>query len=174
MDERLAGTDTDGATDHLQALARACSMKRPRDLERINEGETLWLYGRAAPADDGTLALSQGDLTIVVRKDDVRGSKRCGDGFSIGIGANANATFRIERTVRLGDVQQNAADACPDCAGAGNTAVFNQRPEPKGGLGFGSPITLCKVGKLCITILGRNYCIDWPYDCVSWEVDWDR
>ena len=50
----------------LKALREACAAARPGDGDKLKAGETLWLAGRPAAAERGTLALANGDLTMVV------------------------------------------------------------------------------------------------------------
>lgn len=145
------------ARSELEAL---CSHPVSRDADSLKLGEILWLSGRAVPAQTGTIGLHLDGLTVIVRKEDVRKVERIGNLFRIGIGANANATFRIERTTRLGDLLPIRSD-CACCAESeGGAARKSRRP----GLVSGDT-TVCKIRKPCIRILGKDYCIDLPYDC---------
>ena len=160
-------------SDYLDELKRACSATPARsDAERIDEGESSWFAGRAAPADEGFVAIAQDDdIVTVVRERDVLEVRKKDHLFLVRVRADADVLVRFERVTK--------ARPC-DCAGhcdggcerggekpageaprsmARSSAAFGGDPFGP----FGAPFGHCRLYIRCVYYDGIRICWWWVY-----------
>jgi hypothetical protein len=149
----------------IEELRAACrDSYRRSESEKIADGEPMWLSGSPARSEEGTIALAIDDLTIVIRESDVQEVKRNGERFQVKVRAGTEMLFRLEGVAEA----RAAARPAESC----NCERLESRRQVRGeGDGAGSHdgleivVEVCSLFPVCLTILGRDYCINIPYDC---------
>ena len=101
----IAPRQPEGApvTELLSELKDACQRaSSTSDDETIALGESTWIRGLPAHAENGTVALSMGrDATIVIREGDIHAVSKDGDHYLVQVSSQAHVLLRIE----IGPVQ---------------------------------------------------------------------
>lgn len=150
-------------SDYLDELKRACTSTPARsDAERIDEGESSWFAGRAAPAEDGFIAIAQDDdFVTVMRERDVLEVRKIEDKFLVRVRADADVLVRFERVAKARpddcgcDSAEKPADDSPPVARA--SAGFAGDPFGP----FGAPIGYCRLYIRCVYYGGMRICWWW-------------
>jgi hypothetical protein len=143
---------------HLDELKRLCRAEVSRsDAERINEGESIWLAGRPAAADNGFIGIAQDeDIRTIIREQDVKEVRKEGDLYLVRISTDANVIVRYERVTKA----KPAACGC-EAPSLGTTdesrLIARQMGDSTGP--FGVPLGPCRL---------YIYCIDWRGIQICW------
>lgn len=89
-------------TELLAELKDACQRASSTSAdETIARGESTWIRGLPANAENGTIALSMGrEATIVVREDEIRGVRKDGDYYLVEVSSQSNVLLRIEKPMK--------------------------------------------------------------------------
>jgi hypothetical protein len=136
-------------TNDLETLQAACAGEREEIGQRLAIGPTRWFAGKPAPSAPGTVALALGDLTLVFAEKDLLQVRKQDELFFVKVASDANFLLRLEAVFKA----EGSPPGC-DCevADVGRASL-------RSGLYLGE-VTICRRDKLCITIFGRNFCID--------------
>ena len=129
----------------LSELKEACQHTSAlSDDALIERGESTWLRGVPAHAEEGTVALGLGeDVRIVIKEEDVRAVTKDGDHYRVEVSSEANVLLRIEKAVK--------ARLQRDCGCDGSRgSTYASREERGGGVTLGLG-TVCLV--LCADVV---------------------
>ena len=100
----IAPRQPEGApvTELLSELKDACQRaSSTSDDETIALGESTWIRGLPAHAENATVALSMGrDATIVIREGDIHAVSKDGDHYLVQVSSQANVLLRIEKSLK--------------------------------------------------------------------------
>jgi hypothetical protein len=143
---------------HLDELKRACRAERSHsDGDRIDEGESIWLAGRPAAADDGFISIAQDeDIRTIIREQDVREVRKEGDLFLVRISTEANVIVRYERVTKA-KPSECGCEAPDEGTTKQPRAIARQVGDSTGP--FGVPLGPCRL---------FIYCTYWGSTRVCW------
>jgi hypothetical protein len=144
----------------LDELKRACRGEASRsDAERINEGESIWLAGRPAAAENGFIGIAQDeDIRTIIREQDVKEVRKEGDVYLVRISTEANVLVRYERLTKA-----RPAECGCEAPSEGTTGqpglIARQMGDSTGP--FGTPLGPCRLFTYCIYWRGARICWWW-------------
>ena len=136
----------------LKAACRATST--PKDAEKLNEGESLWLLGYPAPADDGQVALAMGDgRSVIVSESSVLEIKKDDALYLVRVKSLSSALVRFEAVTTL------RSEPCR-CADTPAPAAASKRVGSGSATGGTGPIIpgcfQCEVEMFCDIYIGKD------------------
>jgi hypothetical protein len=147
----------DKELDELRRLCRAAVSRS--DTERINEGESIWLAGRPAAAENGFIAIAQDeDIRTIIREEDVKEVRKEDDLYLVRISTDANVLVRYERVTKAKPAAcgcESPTEGTTDHSGS----IARQTGDSTGP--FGVPLGPCRLYTYCIYWRGTVICWWW-------------
>ena len=151
-------------SDYFDELKRACNATPARsDAERIDEGESSWFAGHAAPADEGFVAIAQDDdIVTVIRERDVLEVRKKDHFFLVRVRSDADVLVRFQRVTKARpddcgcEGAKEPADEAPRSVARASAAFAGDPFGP-----FGAPIGYCRLYIRCVYYGGMRICWWW-------------
>jgi hypothetical protein len=143
----------------LDELKRACRAELSHsDSQRIDEGESIWLAGRPAAAEDGFISIAQDEnIRTIIREQDVQEVRKEGDFYLVRVSTEANLLVRYERVTKAKPTECGC-DA-PDAGVTGRQASIARQIGDTGP--FGVPLGPCRLYIHCEYWGGTRICWWW-------------
>jgi hypothetical protein len=98
--------------DSLNDLKQRCHEKsEPSLTDKIALGELVWIKGRPASADKGTIALRSGsDSVMIIREEDIHAVREQDEEFWVQIAAETNVLVRLEKISKVHPSSRNTGE----------------------------------------------------------------
>jgi hypothetical protein len=143
----------------LEELKRACRSELSHsDAERIDEGESIWLAGRPAAAEDGFISIAQDEyIRTIIREQDVQEVRKEGEFYLVRVSTEAKLLVRYERVTKAKPMECSCEG--PD---EGTTRPQGSIARQFGDTGpFGVPLGPCQLYVYCEYWGGTRICWWW-------------
>jgi hypothetical protein len=143
---------------HLDELRRACRVELGHsDSQRIDEGESTWLAGRPAAAEDGFISIAQDEnIRTIIREQDVQEVRKEGDFYLVRVSTEANLLVRYERVTKAKPAECGCE--APDKGANGRQASIARQFDTGP---FGVPLGPCRLYIHCEDWRGTPICWWW-------------
>ena len=129
--ESTAASNENTVRNTLESLKAACNARKiPSDMDKISEGESLWLAGLPVPAETGYIGLSMGQgHSVVFEESSIIEVVKEGDYYLVRVKAGTTAVVRSEGVITLHEKRcscsQASARSAAGTAGGGRGGVWN-------------------------------------------------
>lgn len=143
---------------YLDELKRACREEMSHtDSERIKEGESVWLAGTPAAAENGFISIAQdANIRTIIREQDILEVRKEGDFYLVRISTEANVLVRYEQVTKAKPAECGCE--APDGETKGEPGSIARQFDGSTGP-FGVPLGPCRL---------FIYCIYWGAVRVCW------
>ena len=145
---------------YLDELKRACREEMSHtDSERIKEGESVWLAGTPASAENGFISIAQdANIRTIIREQDILEVRKEGDFYLVRISTEANVLVRYEQVTKAKPAECGCA--APDGETEGELGSIARQIGGSTGP-FGVPLGLCRLFIYCTYWGGVRICWWW-------------
>lgn len=129
--ESITASQEDMMSNDLTSLKAACHARAvASDVEKISEGESLWLAGLPVPAEAGYIGLSMGQgHSVVLGESSILEVMKEGDRYLVRVKAGTTALVRSEGVITLHEQRcscsQASAASTAGTAGGGRGEFWN-------------------------------------------------
>lgn len=149
--------------NHFDELKRLCRAEVSRsDGERINEGESIWLAGRPAAAENGYIAIAQDeDIRTIIPEQDVKEVRKERDLYLVRISTDTNVLVRYERVTKPKPADCGCEAPSDVAAGTTDQAGSIARQSGPSTGPFGVPLGPCRLYIYCTYWGGQQICWWW-------------
>jgi len=141
----------------LDELKAACAQPSASDVDKVAEGESVWLAGRPVPAERGLIGLSLGEgHTTIVSVSAIREVVKEEPFYFVRVAAGTSVVVRSETVTTLRDDSRGCG--CKESKSPGASVAREAPGGPGGGTG---PIIIqcplvCRIENDCSFHIGRN------------------